>query len=121
MEQRIKLEAEPDPVKIGANILFEKRQAKYLGDVFRSQGLAASVETTVKERSAKIKGSIYELRAVIEDFRMQSVGGMEAAIDLYETCIVSSLIANCATWLDIKKDTEDRLDGLQDLFGRVQM
>ena len=116
---KIKLEAEQEPVKLGINILLEKSQEKYLGDVFCSQGLSASVEATVKERSSKIKGSIYELRAVVEDFRMQSVGGMEAAIDLYESCIVPSLIANCSTWLDIKKDTEDRLDGLQDLFGRV--
>ena len=44
---------------------------------------------------------------------------MEAAIDLYESCIVPSLIANYSTWMDIKKDTEDRLYGLQDLFGWV--
>ena len=94
---KIKLEAEQEPVKLGVNILLEKSQEKYLGDVFCSQGLSASVEATVKERSSKIKGSIYELRAVIEDFRMQSVGGMEAAIDLYESCIVPSLIANCST------------------------
>ena len=76
-------------------------------------------EATVKDRSSKIKSSIYELRAVIEDFRMQSVGGMEAAIDMNESCIVPLLIANCSTWLDIKKDTEDRLDGLKNLFGQV--
>ena len=50
---------------------------------------------------------------------MQAVGGMEAAIDLYESCIVPLLIANCSTWMDMKKEAEDKLDSLQDLFGRV--
>ena len=113
------MEAEEEPVKLGAYTLQEKTEEKYLGDIFSSEGLSASIDATIKERAAKIKGSIYELRAVIEDFRMQAVGGMEAAIDLYESCIVPSLIANCATWLDIKKETEDKLDSIQDLFGRV--
>ena len=73
----------------------------------------------MKDREGKVRGSIYELRAIIEDFRMQSVGGIEAAIDLYESCVVPSLLANCATWLDIKQQTVDRLDSIQDLFGRV--
>ena len=73
----------------------------------------------MKDREGKVKGSIYELRAIIEDFRMQAVGGIEAALDLYESCVVPSLLANCATWLGVKQHTVDRLDGIQDLFGRV--
>ena len=58
------MEAEEDPVMLGSKMLLEKSQDKYLGDVFSSQGLSASVEATVKDISPKIKGSIYELRAV---------------------------------------------------------
>ena len=90
----MKLEAAEEPVKLGANTLKEKTEEKYLGDVFSSKGLSASVEATIDDRAAKIKGSIYELRAVIEDFRMQAVGGLEAAIDLYESCIVPSLMGD---------------------------
>ena len=50
---------------------------------------------------------------------MQAVGGIEAAIDLYESCIVPSLLANCSTWMEAKEQTEKRLDAVQDLFGRV--
>ena len=77
-----------------------------------SLGLAESVKASVRERVAKTKGSIYELRALIEDFRMQRIGGMEAAIDLYKSCIVPSLLSNAATWMEVKKETEDKLDGL---------
>ena len=90
-----------------------------MGDILDSQGLAESVEATVKDRNAKVKGSLYELRALVEDVRMQAVGGLGAAIDLYESCIVTSLLANCSTWTEIKKKTEEDLDALQDLFCRV--
>ena len=104
---------------LGESKILEKQEEKYLGDILSSEGLAKSVQCTVKDREGKVKGSIYELRAIIEDFRMQAVGGIEAALDLYESCVVPSLLANCATWLDIKQQTVDRLDGIQDLFGRV--
>lgn len=104
---------------LSGKVLEERNEEKYLGDILNSQGLAASVESTVKQREAKVKGSIYELRAIVEDFRMQVIGGIESAIDLYESCIVPSLLANCSTWTEIKESTEKRPDATQDLFGRV--
>ena len=75
----VKMDAEEEPIMLGKVQLSKKVEEKYLGDVLSSLGLPQSVEATVKEREAKIKGSIYELRALIEDFRMQVVGGLEAA------------------------------------------
>ena len=106
---------------LGKMQINEKQQELYLGDILDSQGLKESVKATIKDRTGKVKGSIYELRAVIEDFRMQSVGGMEAGIDLYEACIVPLLLSNCSTWLEIDEEAEDMLDSIQDLFGRVLM
>jgi hypothetical protein len=116
-QAKVRLEAEEEPVMLGGKVLVEKAEEKYLGDMLSSEGLAASVESTVKEREGKVKGSIYELRAIVEDFRMQAVSGIESAIYLYESCIVPSLLANCATWTDIKEQTVKRLDATQDLFG----
>ena len=28
-------------------------------------------------------------------------------------------MTNCANWMEVKKKTEDKLDGIQDLFGKV--
>ena len=50
---------------------------------------------------------------------MQAVGGFEAALDLFESCIVPSLLANCGTWTQIEKKTVEKLDALQDMYGRV--
>ena len=119
IKAKAKLEAQEDPVMLGKMTLMEMEQEKYLGDILDSKGLTESVEATIKEREAKVKGSINELRAIIEDFRMQAVGGLEAAIDMYEGCIIPSLLSNCSTWLEIDKKCEDRLDAIQDLFGQV--
>ena len=79
---QVKLEALEEPVMLGKSPLQEQELEKYLGDLLDSQGLAESVEATVKDRNAKVKGSLYELRALVEDVRMQAVGGLGAAIDL---------------------------------------
>ena len=66
-----------------------------------------------------MRGSIYELRGLIEDFRMQSVGGCQSALDLYESCILPSLLSNAGTWVEISNKAVKMLDSLQDTFGKV--
>ena len=99
---------------LGKDIFHEKKE-----DVLSSLGLAESVKATVTDRTGKVKGAIYELGVLIKDVRMQAVRGIDTAIELYESSIVPSLIANCETWQEIRKDTEDKLDALQDLIGKV--
>ena len=113
------MDTEEEPITPGKNKLEEKKKEKYLGDVLSSSGLATSVGASVQERAEKRKGSIYGLRALVEDFRMQAIGGVESAIDLYESCIIPSLLSNASTWMEITKETENKLDAIQDLFGRV--
>ena len=81
-----------------------------------SEGLKASIQATIKDRTSKVKGSIYKLRSLIKDFRMQVVGGIRAAIDLFESCIVPSLLSNCGTWTGITEQEEKLLDEHQNLF-----
>ena len=50
---------------------------------------------------------------------MQAVGGTRAAIDLYESCIVPSLLANCGTWAGITEHEEKLLEEQQNLFCRT--
>ena len=88
---------------LSRKVLEEKYEDKYLGDMLSSRGLADSVDSTVKEREAKVKGSIHELRAIAEDFHMLAVGGIESAIDPYKSCIVPSLVAKYSTWTEIEK------------------
>jgi hypothetical protein len=114
-----RLEVQESPVLLGNITLKEKLTDKYLGDILNSMGLSASVDSTIKGREAKIRGAIYELRSLTEDFRMQSVGGCQAALDMYEACIIPSLLTNAGTWVEISEGAIEMLDDLQDTFGRV--
>ena len=91
---------------------------KYLGDLFHSDGLSASVDATVSARTGKTKGAIMEVAAVIEDMRMQVIGGMMGAWDLWNHAIVPSLLSNCGTWMEISDTTVNKLEELQNLMVR---
>jgi hypothetical protein len=84
-----------------------------------SGGLAASVEATISSRLAKTKGAIFEADAIMKDFRMQVIGGMQGACEIWERAIIPSLLANCGSWVGISKTALKTLDGLQNLFCRL--
>ena len=74
----------------------------YLGDVLaEGSSLAASTEASVARNMARCTGTMYEVRAIMEDFRIQAIGGMAGALDLWEGGICPSLLANCSTWVMI--------------------
>ena len=106
------------PIRFGSMVTKMKTQDKYLGDIIHSDGLGASVEATVKDRIGKVKGAMYEAAAIMEDFRMQALGGMQGAWDMWELAIVPSLLNNCGVWTEISKATEDVLEELQNSFVR---
>ena len=100
-------------------MLNEKTEQAYLGDVISSGGLAASIEATIASRLAKTKGAIFETAAIMKDFRMQVVGGMQGAFDIWERAIIPSLMANSGSWVAINKSALKTLTGLQNLFCRL--
>ena len=55
---------------------------KYLGDMISCDGLAESVTATVNKRKGNIINSIIENKAVIEDCRANTVGGLVLAIEI---------------------------------------
>jgi hypothetical protein len=57
----------------------------------------ACVQATIGEREEKLKGAIFEVKSIIEDFQMQAVGGMMAAWELWERAMVPSLLAGAGT------------------------
>ena len=50
---------------------------------------------------------------------MQSVGGCQSALDLYETCIIPSLLSNAGTRVEISDKSVKLLDKIQDTLGKV--
>ena len=64
-KKQVRNELEICPLRFGEFDMKEKEQDVYLGDVFSSKGLAASVEATIAHRIGRIKGSIYETAAIL--------------------------------------------------------
>ena len=59
-------------------LLKEREPDRYLGHVVHGGVLDKSAEATVKERAGSIKGAALEVKAIIEDFKMQAISGMMA-------------------------------------------
>ena len=78
-------------------MIHPKENVKWLGQIISSDGLAASVSDTVKDREGKIRGANLEIIQIINDWRSQVVGGMETALVLWESCCVSSLLHGAGT------------------------
>jgi hypothetical protein len=94
---------------------------KYLGDMVHMDGLEASVEATIEDRVGKITASMHEIKAIMDDYRMQALGGMMGALDLWNLAVVPSLMNNCSTWIGITNRQEQKLENLQEQFIRLMM
>ena len=69
--------------------LKEKESEKYLGEIFHTGGLGRSALETIKSRAGKIKAVSYEIKAIIEDYRAEVVGGALCGIELWQMCALS--------------------------------
>ena len=96
-----------------------KTEYKWLGQILSSKGLASCVSSTVLSREGKIRGACLEIAVVVNDWRCQTVGGMETALMLWETCCVSSLLHGAGTWTEIDKQTEKKMNQLQNWYLRL--
>ena len=106
------------PIMFGNIVTQSKSMDKYLGDMIHMDGLSASINATIDDRAGKIKASMYEVAAIVEDFRMQAVGGLRSAWDLWNLAIVPSLLSNCGVWTEMEEKSVDRLEEIQNSFIR---
>ena len=112
-------ELEKNPLKCGDFITKEKEVEKWLGQYMSAAGLADSVAKTVEAREGKIKGACLEIATTVNDWRSSVVGGLETALLLWETCCIPSLLHGAGTWTEMSRDTERRLNSLQQWFLRL--
>ena len=115
----IKNELLEHPLTLCGNLMKEKVFDKYLGDYIHSEGTQASVLCTVKNRFGRINTNIIEARAIIDDCRVNTVGGLLAGIDLWEMAILPSLLNNCQTWVNISEESYKLLEDLQNTMYRT--
>ena len=113
-------ELEVTPLMFGEFPANREKSDKYLGQILHEDGLEASVEATIKERTGKIKGAIFLTKTIIETFQMQGIGALMAAKTLWEGAIVLSVLVGAGTWVGSSVATDLLCQELQLLFWRTQ-
>ena len=108
---KVRREIARDPIMLGDQETKPSKEEVYLGDVLvEGSSLAASTMATIDKRIARARGAIREVKSVMEDFRMQAIGGMAGAWDLWKVGISASLLANSNTWVKMEKKAIDKLN-----------
>ena len=95
-----------------------KQEEKYLGDYLHSFGLAKSVEVTVVKSYGKCLKSVIELKSMIEDYRMHSLGGISSGLDIFNMAILPVMLNNSAIWIMMNKKSINKLENLQHILQR---
>ena len=116
MRNRIQSEIADRPLTYDTFTVTGKSEEKWLGDILSNGGQEKSIEATINNRYGKITGAIFELKAVIEDLRMQSIGGIKCGIDIWEMSFIPSLLNNSGTWASISDSSVEKLNSLQNTF-----
>ena len=49
----------------------------------------------------KIIAATHEIKAIMDDYRMQAIGVMMGAWDLWNLAVIPSLLNNYSTWLNV--------------------
>ena len=106
------------PLTLCGRVMKITNSEKYLGDMIDSGGLAESVTATVMKRKGITITNIIETKAVIEDYRANSIGGLVVGIEIWELAILPQLLNNCETWTQIDKKTIGVLEDIQLMFFR---
>ena len=105
-----------NPLTLYGKDMKEKKFERYLGDLIHGGGVAESVEATVNIRHGKMIHGIREIRAIVEDCRSNTLGGLKVGLDIWETAYVPSLLNNSSTWMEIKDTTINKLEELQNSY-----
>ena len=57
--------------------------------------------------------SIIEISSILDDFRIDFLGGLKAGLDIFELALIPALLNIADTWVDLKDDTIQKLENLQ--------
>ena len=120
-KEKAKDDIQNNPLMFGNFEVKEREGDKYLGQMLHGNGLEESALATVKERAGRIKGATMEVKSIIEEFEMQSMGGMMAAWEIWEKALIPSLLSGSGTWFGTCQDTVNLCDELQNFFWRVML
>ena len=101
-EQRAAIlsEVRMEPIRCGKVLLKDKPVYEWRGQYMSEEGLTDSVHETIISRLNKIKGAGNEIINVSNNWRPRTVGGIETALYLWQSCCIPSLLSGAGTWVE---------------------
>ena len=108
-------QADNNPLILGNMNMQRVKEAKYLG-IWLAGSVAESVAATVSHRLGLASRSIFEIKAVIEDSRADSLGAVEVGLTLWEQSVIPFLLFGSETWNEIPIKTMKQLVDLNKRF-----
>ena len=116
--KKISDELKNNPIKLCGENMKEAKALKYLGE-FLSYDLEDSVHQTVIRRIGIAKRTIFEIRAVIEDSRAETLGPIGLAFDIWELALIPMITHHTETWTNLSRKTVKVLDNLFHGFCKI--
>ena len=74
-----------------------------------ARGLQAGLEAAIDSRLGKVQGAMFKAKAMIEDFKLQAIAGMEAAI-------LQTLLSGCGGQIGASKRIYEKLDDIKNEY-----
>ena len=85
----------------------------YLGMQFSSGGASDSITQTLLSRKVKCMTKSIDLKNKLEDDRVQSLGWLVTAVNVFQAVIVSTLLYGCGSWINLTKAQEELIEAIQ--------
>ena len=85
---------------------------KYLG-FFLGATAAESIAATVDKRLGIATKALYEARAIVEDSRADSIGGLTVMFNIFEHAIAPMLFYSCEVWYPLNNKVIKKLNRLK--------
>ena len=103
-------------IQISNHTLKVKEKDEYLGDILHEGGLSSSVKATIDKRYSRVFWTIIEVSSILNDFRIDAIGGLKAGLEIFELAIIPSLLNNSDTWVEMDSECEKKLEKLQNIM-----
>ena len=116
--ERIRAEITKRQLCYKGSVLKEKLTEKWLGQVINAAGIKESTMSTIQERKYRIHNIIHETKAIVEDCRMNKIGGLKCSKEIWELAILPSLLNNAEVWHIQDQKIQKSLEDFQFLFYR---
>ena len=111
--EKLKDELRANPTRVQGFTMGFKDTETYLGMQFAEKGASESITQTLMSRRIKCMTKSMELVKLLEDDRIQAIGWLATAINVFNAVIVSTLIYGCGAWTSMTKAQEDLVEAIQ--------